>query len=286
MNRRSFLGSLAGTGLGALGLAACASAGAAGTGQARRDRVGVQLYTVRDQLERDFPGTLERVARIGYKELEFAGYYGQTPEQVRQLLDRLDLSAPSAHIGIELLRKDLNGQLRAARTIGHRYVTIPYLVENQRPKEVAGWQRLAAEINRYATVGREQGLRFAYHNHDFEFAALPGGRTGLDVLLAETNPALVDFELDLYWAAFAGRDPLRLFAQHPGRFTMWHVKDMTAARQMVPVGQGQINFRDIFARAQQAGLRHFFVEHDNAAQTVGSLASIQTSYQHLQQLLS
>lgn len=281
MNLTNLFGLL--VGLGTLGIAACAPVNAAGS--AEPDRIGVQLYTVRDLLQQDFEGTLTQVARAGFKELEFAGYYGKSPEQVRELLDRLDVSAPSTHIGIDLLRQDLAGQLRAARTIGHQYVVVPYLVENQRPTDVAGWQRLAAELNRFGAAAREQGLRLAYHNHDFELTALPGGRTGLDVLLAETDPELVDFELDLYWTVFAGHDPLRLFAQYPGRFPLWHVKDMNAARQMVPVGQGTIPFAAIFARASQAGMRHFFVEHDNAAQTVGSLASIQAGYQHLRRML-
>ncbi len=307
--RRAFVRDAALAGLGAAGLgaalAACARAGRAAAGAASpaaaspaaaapaaaapAGRIGVQLYTVRDLMQQDFEGTLARVAAIGYREVEFAGYYGRTPEQVRATLDRLGLAAPSSHIGVALLRADLAGQLRAARAIGHAYVTAPsYPIARTGAGEEA-WKQAAAEFNRWGAACREQGLRFAYHNHDWELRPIAGGRSGLDVLIAETDPALVDFELDLYWAVHAGRDPLQLFGQYPGRVALWHVKDMRepqGAKAMAPVGGGAIDFRAIFAQRGQSGLRHFFVEHDNAAQVGGSLPSIEASYAYLRRLLA
>ena len=293
-SRRAFLKDAAWLGLGAAVLGGCARAGGAAAGVGgfvapRADRIGVQLYTVRDQLQQDFEGTIERVARIGYRELEFAGYYNRTPEQVRAILDRLGLTAPSSHIGANLLRENLAEQLRIARVIGHRYVTAPSYPFPRGGASEEPWKQAAAEFNRWGAACKEQGMRFAYHNHNWELQPIAGGRSGLDVLVAETDPALVDFELDLYWTVHAGRDPLRFFEQYPGRVALWHVKDMRepqGAKAMVPVGQGTIDFKAIFARAQQSGLRHFFVEHDNAAQTGGSLASIETSFQYLRQLLA
>jgi sugar phosphate isomerase/epimerase len=133
-------------------------------------------------------------------------------------------------------------------------------------------------------------MRFAYHNHDFEFADLGGGRTGFDILLAGTDPALVQFELDLYWATRARRDPVALFAANPGRFPLCHVKDLRdpqGTQAMAPVGEGTIDFARVFARAPQAGLRHYFVEHDTAAEYPGGpLASLRASYGALRRLLA
>lgn len=300
-SRRSFLIELAAAGVGGGLLAACAraggttvgttaaTAGAVAGGSAGATRIGLQLYTVRDLLAQDFEGTLARVAQVGYRAVEFAGYYDRTPEQVRSLLDRLSLTAPSSHIGVDLLRRDAGAQIALARTIGHEYVTVPSYPFPRTGATADDWKRAAAEFNQWGAACRAQGLRLAYHNHDFEFQPTAGGPTGYDVLVKETDPGLVDFELDLYWATRAGRDPLQLFQQYPGRFAMWHVKDMQdpqGTKAMAPVGKGTIDFRAIFARAQQSGMRHFFVEHDNAATTGGSLPSIETSFQTLRQLLA
>ena len=310
VSRRRFLAT---TGVAAAGLAVgChpSSAPSPAAAPLRRDRIGVQLYTVRDQMEKDVAATLERVARIGFKEVEFAGYFNHAPADVRALLDRLALTAPSTHIGLDVLQKDLAGQMRIAHTIGHEFITVPALMEAfaGKPIDAAFWQRTAAEFNRIAKTLRADGIGFAYHNHSFEFAPLADGRTGYDILLAETDPALVKFELDLLWATFAGQDPVAMFQRSPGRFAMWHVKDlrgMQAARQaaaaagsnvmqqmgaamprLAAVGTGDIDFRRIFAAAATAGLRHFFVENDAAPNTASSLDDIATSYQNLARILS
>ena len=249
--------------------------------------IGLQLYTVRDLLEKDFEGTIERVAQIGYKNLEFAGYYNHTPEQVRALLDRLQLVSTSSHIGSQLIRQDAAAQIRAAKTIGQDYITIPSY--NFGREGAAGWRKGVAEFNQWGAMCRDAGIKLAYHNHAAEFAPLEG-TTGYDILLREVDPKLVDFELDLYWARYADQDPLTLFAKYPGRFAMWHVKDMMltgTTKGMAPVGKGTLDFKTIFAHAGESGLKHFFVEHDNAAAGPGgSLASIQTSIEYLRKLLA
>lgn len=290
VNRRTFLFELAAIGLGAAALPACAKAGAsaaAGGAPASARQIGLQLYTVRDLLGKDFEGTLRRVADIGYTKVEFAGYYNRTPEQVRAILDRIALASPSAHIPAEAMRQDAAAQIAAAKVIGQEYITIPSY-PFARDGGVDAWKRGAAEFNKWGAQCRDAGLRLAYHNHAAEFAPLDGGPTGYDVLMREADPALVDFELDLYWASYADRDPIALFAQYPGRFTMWHVKDLQRSqgtKTMAPVGRGTLDFKTIFAHARESGMRHFFVEHDNAASTGGSLASIQASYSYLRQLL-
>lgn len=289
LNRRTFLFEIAAIGVGTSTLAACAGGAISGATSSRANDIGLQLYTVRDLMEKDFDGTLERVAQIGYNNMEFAGYYNRTPEQVRATLDRLKLRSSSAHIGAQLMRQDAAAQIRTAKVIGQEHITIPSY-PFARDGGIDAWKQGAAEFNRWGALCKDAGLRLAYHNHAPEFAKLEGGPTGYDVLMRETDPALVDFELDLYWTVFADQDPLALFARYPGRFAMWHVKDMQmvqGAKVMSPVGGGTIDFRAMFARASQAGLRHFFVEHDNASSYPGgSLASIQASYSALRPMLA
>ncbi|AHG93165.1 Xylose isomerase domain-containing protein TIM barrel (plasmid) [Gemmatirosa kalamazoonensis] len=287
-SRRSFLVELAGVALGGGALAACAKHASGGV-RPSPDRVGIQLYTVRDLMQQDFEGTLERVAQAGYKEMEFAGYYNRTPEQVRAVLDRLKLVSPSAHIGAQLLKENVQREIASAKTIGQSYITIPsYGFPSN--AGVDAWKAAAAEFNRWGAACRDAGLKLAYHNHNREFAPIDGATSGFDVLVRETDPALVDFELDLYWATYAGQDPIALFGRYPGRFAMWHVKDMRdpqGAKTMAPVGLGTIDFKSIFAHASQSGMRHYFVEHDTAAQWPGgAIASITESARYLKQLLA
>ena len=243
--------------------------------------IGIQLYSVRRELARDFEGTLARVASIGYKEVEFAGYFNRRPREVRTLLDRYGLAAPSVHVPIEVARQDWAGALAAANVIGHRYVVLPWLPPKSR-RTLDDFKRLAAECNRLGEEAKRAALRFAYHNHDFEFAPLDG-RLPYDVLLAETDPANVALELDLFWITKGGQDPLKYFARYPGRFEMVHVKDASGPpeRRQVYVGQGTIDFGRILGRRQQAGLRHLFVEHDDPADP---LAFARTSYDYLKRL--
>lgn len=311
VNRRTFLLELAAIGLTGSVLSSCAGAGpsASGRAAARPDRIGVQLYTVRDLLQKDFEGTLEQVAQIGYTQVEFAGYYNRTPEQVRAILDRLKLTSPSVHAGAALLRNDLAGQIRSAKVLGQQYITLPSY-PFPRDGGLPMWQAAAVEWNRWGAACRAEGLKLAFHNHANEFAPVVGGPTGFDVLVRETDPALVDFELDIYWAAFADQDPLALMAKYPGRFSMWHVKDLIPAaaaaatspapatgttgdavprgpgKRSAPVGQGVLDFKRMFDRAQQSGLRYFFVEDDTAAQYGGSLNSIRASHDFLRRLLA
>ncbi len=275
MKRRAFLRT-AGAALGslaALGPTACRAA----TPAVVPDRLGVQLYTVRDLLAEDFVGVLEAVRRTGYEEVEFAGYHGRDPRAIRTVLDGMGLTAPAAHVGLGALRDDLDAQAEAAYVLGHRYLVVPWLDAGERAS-LDGYRRVAETLNALGARLREAGIQLAYHNHAFEFETFGGDRTGYDVLLEATDPALVAMELDLYWAVHGGRDPVALFERHPGRFPLLHLKDRMEDGEMVEVGMGEIGFGRVFAHAEAAGVRHVFVEHDAPWDP---LLSIRYSYHHL-----
>jgi len=243
--------------------------------------LGIQLYTLRSILPQDFDGTLARLAEIGYREVEFAGYHGREPAAVRAALERAGLAAPSAHVPIEALEDDWPRTLEAAQTIGHRWLVVAWVPEALR-SDLDGWRRVAERFNRAAAAAREVGIGFAYHNHDYEFAPLEG-RVPYDVLLEETDPGLVRLELDLYWIVKGGRDPLEYFQRYPGRFPLVHVKDMGEDGGMADVGTGTIDFARIIARAGQAGITHWFVEHDVPADP---LRTARVSYENLRALMA
>jgi sugar phosphate isomerase/epimerase len=244
----------------------------------RLDPVGIQLYTLRRRMQEDVEGTLAAVAEIGYREVEFAGYFDRPPKRIRELLEANGLRAPAAHIGMPEPGDGWDRVLDAAAEIGHGYVVTPWIPESQRTAD--GYRRFAELFNRAGMAARARGITFAYHNHDFEFVTL-GDRLPFDLLLDETDPTLVQFELDLFWITKGGHDPLEYFGRYPGRFPLVHVKDMSADGAMVDVGQGEIDFARIFARAAQAGIRHYFVEHDNPADP---LESARRSHAHLRDL--
>jgi sugar phosphate isomerase/epimerase len=283
MDRRTFLGTMAAAAL------AGGGARAASIGQ-----VGMQLYTVRTDLEKDFAGTLSKVAAIGYKEVEFAGYFNHTPQQVKEALKANGLTSPSAHVDYALLGPDKwPAVLEAAHTIGHTFIVNPWIDETIRAQP-GSWKRIAETYNRAGEASKKAGIQFAYHNHNFEFAPVDG-KLPYDVLLEECDPALVKMELDLCWISAAGKDPLEYFKRYPGRFPLVHVKGLsklipggaaTPIDQLLPaisdVGHGDvIDWKRIFSHASQAGITHYFVEHDVSKAPFETLAA---SYAYLHQL--
>jgi sugar phosphate isomerase/epimerase len=277
MNRRTFLLRTA-AGLTTIGLP---SRLVGGPGVTPLDRIGVQLYTVRDAVQRDFEGTLARVAAVGYQEVEFAGYAGRTAAQVRDALRRAGLSAPSAHVPLAALGQGWNRVLDDAHTIGHRYLVMPWLDEKDRPN-LDAYRRIADRLNRAGEMASRAGLRLGYHNHAFEFTEVEN-RLPYDVLLEATDPAHVLLELDLYWITKGGQDPLAYFADWPGRFRLVHVKDSAGPpeHRMADVGSGTIEWARIFAHRKQAGIEHFFVERDDPPDPFASIAA---SYAYLSDL--
>ena len=284
--RREFVGAVGAAALGAGGLlntpfTSHASPLTSHVSPDRLDRIGLQLYTVRREMQRDFDATLARVAEIGYKEVEFVGYFGRTPQQAKAVLDRVGLIAPAAHQPFEALEGEWARTLEAAHTIGHQYVLAAWIPEERR-RTLDDWRRVADVFNRAGEAAKRAGLTFGFHNHSYEFVRV-GDRLPYDVLIEACDPRYVVFEMDLFWIAKGGGDPLAYFARYPGRFPLVHVKDMDSTPQqgMVDVGQGIIGWRRIFAQRAQAGIRHAFVEHD---QPRDPFASIRASYDYLSRL--
>ena len=237
-------------------------------------KIGIQLYSLRETIGADVKGTLAKVAQAGYQEVETYGYspttgfWGLKPAEFKAALAAHGLSTPSGHYGLDAFFRDgseaeLRDIISAARACGQRYLVVPYLDEKVRTS-VADFKTVAARLNKAGALCQAAGLRLGYHNHDFEFKPL-GGTSLFEVMLRETNPKLVDFELDLYWVVRAGQDPIKLMQAHPKRFPLWHVKDMDKAKPDLntEVGAGSIDFRKIFAQASKAGLQHFFMEQEN-----------------------
>lgn len=278
MDRRAFLGQAA---LLAAPFAAPRSLRALGSPPASLDKIGLQLYTVRQAMEQSVERTLLQVAEIGYKEVEFAGYFNRPPRAIRQLLDRNDLKAPSAHVGLDVLRTGWYRRLNEAAEMGHKWLVVPSLPESERDS-LDAIKRTAELLNRAATDAKTYKIRVGFHNHEVEFTEVEGRRI-FDVLLEETDAELVDFEMDLYWITKAGADPFDYFTRFPGRFPLVHVKDSSGApaHRMTEVGKGAIDFKRLFAARRQAGMKHFFVEHDNPADP---MASVGTSFRYLDSL--
>jgi sugar phosphate isomerase/epimerase len=207
--------------------------------------VGVQLYTVRDLLQRDFEGTLAKIAALGYRTVEFGGLEGPSPKETLAMLKRHGLSASSGHAPFDALEHALPKVLEDANAREQQFVVCPFIDESRR-RTLDDFKRLAALFNAIGEQARRAGLAFAYHNHDFEFAAIDG-QLPYALLLAETDPALVGMELDLYWMTRAGNDPVAWFKRHPGRFPLLHLKDMTRDGAITDVGSGTIDFKRILA---------------------------------------
>ena len=248
---------------------------------AHRPTIGLQLYTVRDAMSTDPAGTLAKVAQIGYNSLEGATYtgsekfYGMDPATFRGVLKNNGLIMRSCHYrygedqegaanGVfnGTILHDWDKTVEDAHTVGLKYMACAWLS----PKERQGldhYKKMADDFNTAGQKCKAAGIQFVYHNHDFEFDK-QNDKYPYDVLLENTDPNLVKMEVDLYWLTFAGQDPVKLFEAHPGRFPLWHLKDMdkTPDRKFTSVGSGVVDFKRIFAARKTAGMKYFFVEED------------------------
>ncbi len=299
MNRRTFLQTTA-TGAAATLLSSRLGWAAA---DHKIDRLGVQLYTVRDAIAKDFDGSLAKVAAVGYKEVELAGftfdggkvtYFGKNPQEMRAALDHHGLVAPSTHVTYASLAvENFPKVLEASKTLGHKYIVNPWVEEEIRNKPDA-WKGVAATFNRAGEECKKAGIQFAYHNHWFEFLPVDG-KLPYDILLKESDANLVKMELDLCWITAAGADPIKYFNAYPGRFPLVHVKDLkklpniTAGGpqnfgdtvDLTEVGSGLIDWKSLFARSGKAGIKIYIVEHDHPKEP---FESIKTSYDYLEKL--
>ncbi|MGV7211810.1 sugar phosphate isomerase/epimerase family protein [Bradyrhizobium sp. UFLA05-112] len=255
------------------GLAAAAALGAAPASGGEGRKIGLQLYTVRDLLKSDFEGTLRKVARLGYREVEFAGILGPDVGRTRELLRSLDLTAPSLHLDYAGLRDKTASSFETAHSLDSRFVVCPWLDPPVR-QTIDDWKRICDDLNRIGELAAGSGLTLAYHNHDFEFRELAGGIQPYDVLLSRTDERVVTLELDVYWATRGGRNAADVLNAYPSRFRLVHLKDMAKDGSTTELGQGTIDFAGIFAAMPASGVQHAFVEQDVSADP---LRSIETS---------
>jgi sugar phosphate isomerase/epimerase len=291
MNRRTFIGT-------SIAAAVATSRPAWSAETHHIDRVGLQLYTVRDLMKKDFEGTVAKVAQIGYKEVEFAGYFGHSPQDVRAILEKDGLTSPSAHVGYDIVEKKWPETLDAAHAIGHTFIVCPMIDPKKRGAD--GWKSAAELFNHAGESAQKAGIQFAYHNHAFEFepSEALGNKMPYDFLLESTDPKLVKMEMDLCWITVGAQDPLKYFDRYPGRFPLVHVKDWTSKGpggndyggatgaskkpgHMTDVGRGEIDWKRIFAKSDKAGIQHYFVENDEPK---SPFDDIKISYDYLSKL--
>ncbi len=239
----------------------------------RIERIGLQLYTVRRALSTGIEPVMEALEKAGITELEFAGYYEKPASYWNELMRKHGMTAPATHIGLPSTNEAWTQHFERSNAMGHKWLIVPSSSPEFRSAE--GWKRLAARLNAGGELAKSAGLRVGYHNHDYEFVKTSEGKTGLDTLLAETDPALVDFELDIYWAVKAGHDPMELLTKHSNRFTCCHVKDAgpLPERKMLDVGAGTIDFAALIAKGKTGALKHWFIEHDNPSEPLASVAT-------------
>lgn len=241
----------------------------------RKTMIGIQLYTLRDDIVKDVRGVIAKVAAAGYREVETYGlsndgqFFGLSVNEFGMLLNSHNIKTPSGHyMPSEMLFDNGNGDdvkklCDVGHTLGHQYIVIPYLEEGRR-KTIDQYKVLAERMNKAGEICKAANLQLAYHNHDFEFLQINGQR-GYDILMKETDKDLLKLELDLYWVIRAGLDPIELFQKQPGRFPMVHVKDMDKADKTLntEIGNGSIDFKPIIANAKLGGIRHYYLEQEN-----------------------
>ncbi|WP_413998372.1 sugar phosphate isomerase/epimerase family protein [Flavobacterium sp. W1B] len=284
IKRRTFLIN-SGLALGAIALAPSLAF------SSKNKNIGLQLYTLRESFPSNVKMVLEQVAKAGFKEVETYGFsakngfFGTPVKEFKTILSDNGLKSPSGHYDFGSFFKDGNADLlkktiEAANILGSQYITIPWLEESLR-KSADDYKKIAAKINEAAVLCKKSGLKLGYHNHAFEFMQYDN-TTGYQILLNETDKKLVDFELDLYWVVRSGNDPLQLFKENPGRFTMWHVKDMDTKNPdwNTEIGNGKIDFKSIFAEANLSGVKHFFVEQETNY-VPNPIESVKTSCQYV-----
>lgn len=280
MKRREFIQT---TSLAALGAATLSS-----FSPVNKNKIGLQLYTLRDVINKDVTGVMTKVASFGYKELEAYGYndgklFGMKSKEFTDLAKSLKMRVTSGHyqLGKSDATKSMKGSIlneweRAvsdAKESGLDYMILAYLIEDER-KSLDDYKFVCEKVNGAAELCKKYGIRMGYHNHDFEFKEFDG-QVAYDLMLKELDPKLVSIELDLYWATVANKNPIDYFKKHPGRFEQWHVKDMdkTDPKKQVDIGTGRIDFPSIFAHAKVAGLKHFYVEQE--AYPISSIDSVE-----------
>jgi sugar phosphate isomerase/epimerase len=289
MHRRSFLKASAATAL-------TLTTGTSGWSWAARSTghhpIGLQLFTVMSALEKDFEGTLQAVAKIGYKEVETIGAFGRDPKYVRSVLDRYGLVSPSQHLvpgnlyqlfsdfvnkkvegagiqkqwqdtaSVENMRATVEEGIERAKILGQKYVVLQIIWPDQMAtRELV--EEFCKALNLAGELCAKAGLVFNFHNHDLEMKPV-NGYVPYDLILQNTDPKTVKMEMDLFWVAHAGQNPLEYLAKHPGRYVQFHLKDSTPSGDFTTVGKGVLKFPELIAAGRKAGVKHFYVEYDRS----------------------
>jgi sugar phosphate isomerase/epimerase len=256
--------------------------------------IGIQLYTLRNEIKNDVSIPVAKLAEIGYNSVEVFGYnagkfFGLTPTEFAAIFQKNNLKTPSGHYSVAnyLIKGDedeLKKAIEDSAPMKHDFFTIPYLTDKMRTS-LDDYKKLAEKLNKAGELVKSAGMRLAYHNHDFEFKDWGAGQTGMDVFLKETDASLVNFEMDIFWITKAGSDPIAFIKAHPGRIKMWHVKDMdnTPAKSFTEVGSGVIAYKEIFKYKKESGMEFFFVEQDQVKMPVYD--SITQSYNYIKKNL-
>jgi sugar phosphate isomerase/epimerase len=249
----------------------------------RQDQISLQLYTVREETARDMPATLRRISEIGYPAVEFAGYGDLSPQDLKTTVDDLGLRVSGAHVPYDSWETDPEQVIADMQALDCAHAILPMVPPEQRRDESAV-ATLAGSLSRWGELCRQEGLTFSYHNHDFEFAPL-GGATMWDVLVRETDPELVYFELDLYWVRYGGADPEPLLSDLGNRIPLVHLKDMSSDEQRsdLPVGEGTMPWNELLTAADAAGVQWYVAEQDNPRD---ALEDVKISLQSMREMAS
>lgn len=234
----------------------------------REKSIGLQLYTLRDSIPKAPKEVLKQIASFGYKELETYSYrdgqiFGLPFSEFIEFVNSLGMKTVSGHYGLDQISGDTwKKAVEDAQKHGQDYMVLPYLMAEDR-KSIDDYKKICEQVNKAGEVCNAAGVRFGYHNHEFEFEELEG-QLPYDLMLSEIDQKNCGMELDLYWVVRAGYDPIQYFENHPGRFEQWHVKDMDKSdnNRNADIGTGTIDFKSIFAKADQSGMQHFYIEQE------------------------
>ncbi|MDT0690834.1 TIM barrel protein [Salegentibacter sp. F188] len=257
--------------------------------------LGLQLYSLRETIGNNVKGTIEKLAEIGFKEVETYGYskdngfFGLSVQEFKEILTQNGINTPSGHYGMDPFleekgtKDDVNYILDVAKQLDQKYVIIPYIAEGLR-SSIDDYKRIAEKLNTAGRMCKDAGLKLVYHNHAFEFDNY-NGKNGYDIFLENTDEDLVDFEMDIYWVVRAGIEPSELFNKYPGRFPLWHVKDMHKQKPELntEIGSGSVDYKEIFKYTEEAGVKHLIIEQENFE--MDPYKSLEQSFDYLQNKL-
>jgi sugar phosphate isomerase/epimerase len=258
------------------------------TARAASDHLGLELWSLRNQLKVDVPAGLAIAASDGFTVVETAGTYGLAAGDFAAQLHAHGLRPVSAHLGFAELEGNLEGSIAQARALGVDYVVVAWIPHHPAHFGVADARAAAAKFNAWGAALKAHGIKFGYHTHGYEFVPEAGGETPFDVLMSSTQPDLVCLEMDVFWVAHAGVDPVALFQRYPGRWQMLHLKDLrkgakrdatgaAPATDDVPVGQGEVDWPAVLAAARLAGVKYYFIEDES----VSPLQNVPVSLRYL-----